>query len=351
MKVLTVPMDESACGFFRILEPTRVAASIGVDVQARAADLQVVAEVDPFTQATNVVEFLEDCDVLVLQRPLAQNVNSIAVAAKRQGKAIVVELDDDLHAVHRGNSMADAVSGRFPLHNREWVTRTVDLADLLIVSTPALARYAPEKAVVVRNRLPEAILALRPGTSPVRHSVGWTGSLNVHPYDMQATQGAMQKIPGLFTVVGAADGVADALRIPPQRVRLGAAWQESIPDYWKLVPENIGVGIAPLELSGFNQCKSALKVQEMSALGIPFVASPTDQYQWFVKESGAGLLAADRATWAKNLKLLLNNDVVYERMRANGLAWAQEHSLERHVHEWIHVWERAYDMKKNRVTV
>lgn len=371
MKILTVPMDMSACGFFRITEPTRVAASIGVQVRAKAEALGVVAEIDRPTGVVDVLEFQEECDVLVLQRPLAQNVHSIALAAKRQGIAVVVELDDDLHAVHAQNSMSAAVHGMkdahpvvqhlfkgddakvrtIPLHNRDWITETIKLADLLIVSTPALARYAPEKAVVVRNRLPEACLAMRPETSSVRSSVGWTGALNVHPQDMQATRGALQKIRGQFTVVGSEVGVADALRIPPQRVVLGAPWQDDIPAYWKVVPENIGVGIAPLELSIFNQGKSALKPQEMAALGIPFVASPTPEYEWFVKESGGGFIAHDRAEWATHLKRLLNHEPTYESCRRNGIAWAEQHTLERHISEHVHAWERAYDNAKGSVTV
>jgi O-antigen biosynthesis protein len=347
MRVLMVPMDLSACGFYRILEPTRIAADIGVDVRAKGENLEVVADIDNHTQATKVREFREDCDVLVLQRPLAQNVHSIAVQAKAQGIRIVVELDDDLHAVHNRNSMAPAVDGRLPLHHRDWVTRTLALADLLIVSTPALTRYAPEKAVVVRNRLPEACLALHPAVSPARHQVGWTGALNVHPEDMQATQGAIGKLRRQFTVVGSAAGVADALKIAPQRVTLGAAWQDSIPAYWKTVPDHIGVGVAPLQPSGFNEAKSALKIQEMATLGIPFVASPTGEYRWFVAESGAGIIARTRAEWVAGLRTLLNDDDAYERHRAAGLAWAAEHTMERHIGEWLRCWERAYDMGRN----
>jgi hypothetical protein len=351
MKVLAVPMDLSACGFYRILEPARIAAAIGVDVRAKGEDLEVVADIDNHSQATKVHEFREDCDVLVLQRPLAQNVHSIAVQAKAQGVRIVVELDDDLHAVHSRNSMAPAVDGRIPLHHREWVTRTIALADLLIVSTPALTRYAPERAVVVRNRLPEACLACAPATSPARGSVGWTGALNVHPEDMQATQGAIGKLRRQFTVVGSEVGVADALKIAPQRVTLGSPWQDSIPDYWKIVPDHIGVGIAPLQASGFNEAKSALKVQEMSSLGIPFVASPTAEYRWYVAESGAGLIARTRAEWVAGLRTLLNDDDAYRAHRAAGLAWAEQHTMERHIGDWIHAWERAADPAQKGVTV
>jgi len=43
-----------------------------------------------------------DAHVLVLQRPLYQGTHAVAVAAKRQGMQVIVELDDDLNAVHNG---------------------------------------------------------------------------------------------------------------------------------------------------------------------------------------------------------------------------------------------------------
>jgi hypothetical protein len=335
-------MDDGACSFFRIREPVRVARSIGVDAEW-FGEVAVVATHHP-SGATEVHELRHDCDVLVLQRPLMQATYAIAVQAQRQGIKVVVELDDDLHAVHRRNTVEPFIDPKKqPWHNRDWALKTINIADLLTVSTPALTRYGPEKAVVVRNRLPEACLALRPAVSPARRTVGWTGTLGVHPADLQATEGGLAKVQAPISIVGDDRGVADALKVPPSRVSLGAAWDPDIPAYWKLIAENMGVGIAPLEMSAFNESKSALKPTEMAALGIPFVASPTSEYKRMVAESGAGLIAQSRGQWARMVNRLLNDDGEYERMRQRGAEWAQGNTLERHVGSFVHAWERAAD--------
>jgi len=342
VKVHLIPMDDGACSYYRIREPVRVARSIGVDAEW-FAEIQVVATHHP-SGVTEVHELRHDCDVLVLQRPLMQATYAIAVQAQRQGIKVVVELDDDLHAVHRRNTVEPFIDPKKqPWHNRDWAAKTIAIADLLTVSTPALTRYGPEKAVVVRNRLPEACLALRPAVSPARRTVGWTGTLGVHPADLQATEGGLAKVQAPISIVGDDRGVADALKVPPGRVSLGATWDPDIPAYWKLIAENMGVGIAPLEMSAFNESKSALKPTEMCALGIPFVASPTSEYKRMVAESGAGLIAQSRGQWARMVNRLLNDDAEYERMRQRGAEWAADQTLERHIGSFVHAWERAAD--------
>lgn len=333
-------MDDGACSFFRIREPVRVARSIGVDCEW-FGEIQVVATRHP-SGATEVHELRHDCDVLVLQRPLMQATYAIALQAKKQGIKLVVELDDDLHAVHRRNTVEPFIDPKKqPWHNRDWAARTIAIADLLTVSTPALTRYGPEKAVVVRNRLPEACLGLRPAVSPARGTVGWTGTIGVHPADLQATEGGLARVQAPISIVGDDWGVADALKVPPGRVSLGASWDPDIPAYWKLIAENIGVGIAPLEQSAFNRAKSSLKITEFAALGIPYVCSPLPEYVKMTKESGAGIIAESRGQWARSLNRLLSNDSEYELMRSRGYEWASRQTLETHVHEWVRAWERA----------
>jgi hypothetical protein len=340
-------MDDGACGYYRVKEPIRVARDAGVDAEW-FGEVQVVATKHP-SGATEVHELLHDCDVLILQRPLMQAAYAVALAAKRQGIKIVVELDDDLHAVHKRNTVEPSIDPKKqPWHNRDWAARTIALADLLTVSTPALARYGPEKAVVVRNRLPASALTLRPDVSPARRVVGWTGSIGVHPADLQSTEGGLNRVPGQFTVVGDARGVAEALKLPPSKVALGAEWDPDIPSYWKRVAENIGVGVAPLEMSPFNQAKSDLKCREYLNLGIPFVASPTDEYKRIVAESGAGLIATSRGQWGRMVNRLVNNDAEYERLRQRGADWAPQNTIEQHAQAWIDAWERAYNKQYMR---
>lgn len=346
-----VPMDAGACGYFRVREPARVARAAGVDVNL-AADHPGIPEkyhgvpmvTRPDRQGIEeITQLLVDADVIVIQRPLMQPMLAVAIQARKQGIKVVVELDDDLHAVHRNNTVAGAIDPRkAPLHNVQWAARTIDMADMLICSTPAIARrYGPHKAVVVRNWLPEHVLPLAPAVSPARDVVGWTGAVNVHPEDLQETAGGMRALPQPFTVVGLEVGVAAALRLPEDRVRLGAAWQPSIPDYWAAVAEHIGVGIAPLQASAFNRAKSWLKPFEYSALGIPWVASPLPEYLLLAQQSQAGLIAKSRGQWGRLTQRLLRDDTLYSELRGAGLAWAKDNTLEKHIGEHVMAWERA----------
>lgn len=350
-----VPMDEGACGFYRVREPARIAARQGVDVTLMQ-DPEMYADRyrgvpmrrgwDPVGQCDVIVELLVDADVIVIQRPLYQPMWAIATAAKRQGMTVVVELDDNLHQLHRRNHMARNVDPRVqPLHNIVWAQRTIDVADMLIVSTPAIARqYGREKSVIVRNYLPGHILPLAPKTSPARDVLGWTGHIGVHPEDLQSTGGGLRNLTRPFTVVGGTEGVADALGLPENRVRLGCIWQKDIPTYWHALGQTIGVGVAPLQASAFNNAKSALKIMEYNALGIPYVASPSAEYQWYTRRSRGGLLAESRGQWERYTKRVLTSDTLYEDLRAAGLAWARENTLEAHIDEHIGAWERAYDL-------
>jgi len=81
----------------------------------------------------------------------------------------------------------------------------------------------------------------------------------------------------------------------------------------------------------------------MAALGIPFVASPTSEYKRMVAESGAGLIAQSRGQWARMVNRLLNDDEEYERMRQRSAEWTADNTLERHVGDFVHAWERAAD--------
>lgn len=350
--MLLLKADGEGSGFYRVSEPARVARLAGVAVSV-APSVNVDARRDNATGLHDVRELFTDADVVSFQRPLQQAMYATAVAAKRQGIGVVVELDDDFHAVHRRNVAYRAVDPRHDrLHNRDWLTKTIELADVVTVSTPALRRYAPDRAVVVRNRLPESALALAPVVSMARHTVGWTGWLKTHPEDMQATAGGLRGVVSDFAVIGDHRGIADALQLPNSAVRLASEWVQSLPVYWARIAEHVGVGIAPLELSAFNMAKSDLKIREMTSLGVPFVASPTSGYKRLVAESGCGFIAGARGQWGRRVKTLLTDDAVYEVHRQRGLAWAATQTIEQHADEWVTAWARAADRVPNeRVTV
>ena len=69
----------------------------------------------------------------------------------------------------------------------------------------------------------------------------------------------------------------------------------------------LDVGIAPLQDTPFNCCKSDLKFQEYAALGVAGVYADLPPYRGRVRHGENGLLAADRDSWFTGLERLVGS--------------------------------------------
>lgn len=351
MKVFILRADMGGSGYYRMSEPAR-AVRDAYDVEITdTIDLDVRGR----TQWDGSVRIdsvdLGDADVLVLQRPLTQRHYAVAERARAQGTAIVVELDDDFHNVHRDNAAYDAMDpARDPWNNKNWLMRTLEHAHLLTCSTPALLKYTnvagrtiPGR--VVRNRLPAEALRVTPA-DPWPHAVGWTGTTAVHPADLQRGRGALDLVDFPVHVVGDEKGVAAALGVDPDRVKLAQPWTTDHSEYRSAIRDNIGIGIAPLEPSKFNRAKSWLKPLEYATFGIPFVVSPLPEYRHLVKLTGAGILAHSDRTWSQAVHRLATDESLRAEHSERGRTWAEANVLERHASEWYDAWVTASEIAK-----
>lgn len=68
------------------------------------------------------------------------------------------------------------------------------------------------------------------------------------------------------------------------------------------------IGLVPLAWNDFNHAKSYLKGLEYAASGIPFIATPTEEYR-LLAEAGVGRLAATPDEWRDHATELLDPDV------------------------------------------
>jgi glycosyltransferase involved in cell wall biosynthesis len=72
--------------------------------------------------------------------------------------------------------------------------------------------------------------------------------------------------------------------------------------------------IAPLTDTPFNRAKSALKFMELAACGLPTVASRVSPYLSTIREEEDGLLADDVESWITQLKRLLHDPALRQRL-------------------------------------
>lgn len=280
-----------------------------------------------------------DADVIVFQRVLDRRRYELLCVLKEAGITVVVEIDDDFHAIHKLNA---AWKGTSPLHspesNRDWLMRACQVADLVTVTTPALAeRYGEHgRVAILPNYVPARYLDIAGQRDGDR--IGWSGSIATHPGDLQVTGGAIAEVAGArVAVVGTGKLVAEALKV--ETVESGG-WLP-IDEYPHAVAR-FDVGIVPLRKSAFNEAKSSLKGLEMAAVGVPFVATPTGPYRALAEE-GIGWLADSPDEWRAKVSLLIADHDLRAEL---GQRWRQvvreRFTIEQHAVDWWGAWTMTY---------
>lgn len=343
MKVLALAADEGGSGFYRMSEPTRVAKDLGVDVRLDYG-IDVEAYENKETNLVEVKEINEDIDLLIIQRPTSNAMSALIQQAKKQGIATIVELDDDFDTVHSKN-VAKLSLEALDYDGPHWIHEACRNADHVIVSTPRLLKYALHgRGTVLRNQLPQSIFDIEPVSFDNGITLGWTGSVQTHPTDLQATKGRVASIASNynlpFSVVGDGDRVKKNLFLKSSTIFNKTGWVDW-EYYYGTMSQTFNLGIVPLEISNFNHAKSSLKGMEMGALGIPFVASATSEYT-LLELNGIGKVARSPGDWSKYLSRWIDNPAKlqndarnYRDILYNG------YTYEKHASDWVSVWEQT----------
>jgi hypothetical protein len=213
---------------------------------------------------------------------------------------------------------------------------------LVTVSTPALlpVYVGHGRGVVLPNYLPDHYYGLSRVDSDV---IGWPGSYHSHPNDPDAVGGAVARLVdegAEFVMRGDSTGAGRAFGLAQDPAGGGVPIEE-----WPRAVASLGVGIAPLADTRFNSAKSALKVIEMSAAGVPWVASPRAEYRK-IHAMGAGILADRPRVWYRELKRLRESAGLRQEMSEAGRAVAEQLRLRDHAWRWLDAWSRAYEVQQ-----
>lgn len=350
MRVVVYPADKGGCGFFRVIWPAQLLAAAGHDVEIRPPeDRGLKLRIGPDDHVDDVLD-VDDVDVIVFQRLTHQWMAEAVPLLRAKGIAVVVDVDDDLTTVHPRNpayqSMHPSYAGKFDPRTRQvrrhsWkhLTEACRAATLVTVSTPALLdRYARHgRGHVIYNHLPDSYYGV---PHEDRDTIGWPAALASHPDDPSAVGGAVARLVSEgagFRVVGDPTGVGAAFgltRDPQGRTGVGV-------DGWPAaVAADVGIGIAPLADTIFNTAKSWLKPLEMSALGIPWVASPRAEYAR-LHARGAGVLADTPRRWHRELRRLVGSKALRIERAEAGREVAEGLRLSANAWRWMDAWERA----------
>lgn len=349
MKVVAYPGDRFGCGHFRMIWVGELLAAAGHDVHVvRAEDRQVRLVMDGDT----VKDVLVDADVVVLQRVTHAYMAQAVSVLRAKGVAVVVDVDDDLTSIHPANPAWAAhhpsnagrrgPGGRVNRHSWRHLNAACRAATLVTVSTPALLPiYASHgRGQVLPNYLPDMYYGLPRTDSDV---IGWPGSYHSHPNDPEVVGGAVARLVdegARFVMRGDPTGAGTAFGLaadPPGGAVSVTEWPKAV--------ASLGIGIAPLADTKFNMSKSHLKILEMSACGVPWVASPRAEYRRLHK-MGAGVLAERPRTWYRELKRLRESAGLRAELSEAGRQVADRMRLADNAWRWHEAWSRAHEIQQ-----
>lgn len=353
MKVYVLPADSHGCGHYRLAWPANVLQQQGMDVTivppSKDTGFLVKMEEQPDgSQKLISVQIPDGADVIVLQRPAHTFQPQLIRMLRREGIAVVVDMDDDMSSIHPDNS---AFRNYHRRSNTPFSWRTAEEccreATLVTTSTKTLQRvYAGHgRGVVLDNYVPEVCLNYEKVETGL---FGWAGTTSSHPNDLQVTGAIVSKLihEGFkFKVVGGKSKVRDALRLTKDPDYTGTV---ELIRWIKTIAETYDVGMVPLAPSAFNTAKSRLKGIEHMAAGVPFVASPREEYRRLHRESGCGLLADTPKDWYQHLKRLMTDDVLRKEQAAMGKEYMQSQTYEANAYRWAEAWTEAVRIQRGR---
>jgi hypothetical protein len=346
MKITVYPADVYGCGFFRLIWSAQLLRQAGHDVHVVApAARQLPLHVDGET----VKDVEIDSDVVVFQRVTHRFMAQVVPILRAKGVAVVIDIDDDLASIHPSNPAYAAMHPRNE-YQREpgareprrhsWANLAMACreATLVTVSTPGLVtRYAAHgRGRVIRNYLPDSYFGVEHADSDV---IGWPAALVSHPDDPSAVGSAMARLSqagAAFRVVGDPTGCGAAFGLSEDPSGLYGVDISG----WPAAVAALGIGIAPLADTRFNACKSWLKPLEMSALGVPWVASPRAEYAYLASK-GAGILAERGRVWYRELDRLRTSPEYRADVAGRGREIAETLRLRDHVGEVMDAWTHA----------
>lgn len=245
-------------------------------------------------------------------------VSSLAKHAHAQGARLCFDLDDNLL---RMDDHPEASSYRGVA---EQVRASLDCADVVWASTQQLALSLQpfnDGVELQPNALDPNIWQPRPPTKRMDEMVRilYMGT-RTHEEDFRFLSSVLDRATSAgmkvsATVIGVRSSDTQkgswlTYRYPPDHV--GASYPAFVT--WLADQEGFDLGVAPLLDSVFNESKSAIKVFDYAALGLPSIASDVFAYRDTRIHAGIHCLLAENteASWIEAIQTMTRED---ERMR------------------------------------
>jgi len=290
-------------------------------------------------------------DLLVMQRVGTPGQYHVMKWASENGVATVIDYDDAMWCIDKDNYAWPSWNLSNPTKQHwQWCDDAAILADLITCTTDALSvRYSRRhgRTEVIPNYMPAASLALSKRDNEV-FTAGWAGFTATHPGDCQISRPAAEAVlagGGRLAVVADAAGAAAEWGVDPALVEdlpprpLGPKYFESL--------GALDLMLVGLRDTPFNRAKSALKVMESAALGVPSVAPDNAPHRALARTGFPVTLASNPSEWADAAKqwMALSAEDRLEQSLLLREVMRKGYTIEANAEQWAQAWERAMRRK------
>jgi len=291
---------------------------------------KLVHEVNPPVDAQNN-------EVIILNRPYKlQNITELTHLCKEKGKIVLYSTDDLVtdHSVEAYLRLQKymSVSQLANFHeNVDWTVNLIPSCDACLVSTNYLKSQLNglhSSIYVIENALSEKQLnksekfripSLEKKKDRKEIVLGYfSGWRNDHDYDFAFVKDALFEILNTFAQVKLR--IVGHLEIDETFVKAFGGRVEQI-DFvpFDVLPQfisEVDINLAPLEANPHKRSKSSIKFLEAGLLNVPTIASNLEPYNEIITHLEDGLLCSNAQEWRDNLRLLVEDDSLRQKMGA-----------------------------------
>lgn len=249
-------------------------------------------------------------DVSVFKLMMHAMVPELFRTMQSRGERVVVDIDDFHYGLHEDNVAFRATNPHTnPENNRAFYEVGIRVADTVTVSTAFLADFYGARCRdirIIRNALDTArYMAVEQPEVP---KIGWVGGTWWRSGDIELLREWLPAFVADHGITvhhsGHIPGDPHHFGVRAGLKRVQTTVMHPVASYPSLLT-HFHIGLVPLTRGPFNEAKSYLKGLEYAASGIPFIATPTEEYR-LLHAAGVGRLAETPDEWRDHATELLD---------------------------------------------
>jgi len=294
-------------------------------------------------------EIMDTADIIVIQRQISPETLNFVRDKKRAGKTIIYTLGDNMFNLPPHSPVffyytppIIKTAAKIMKECHAITTTTQYLAD-------TLRHYSGQQHIYTLPHLiaKEHITKITPGKPTDEIRIGWTTTpyhVGDWPICSHAIKDICKKYPQVRIVFWGFINDDMASFIPKEQLEY-YSWVDVVHYYDCLTAMDLDIGIAPLEDTPYNNCKSSLKFVEYGMLGIPGIYSPTVPYEPVTHlELGLKPKKNRYKEWYRWLEFLIENPDERTRIGQNARNYVLEHhEADKNIHKYWEVYSKTHE--------